>query len=297
MVKRYIAGGIVIESDIHFPEFVLSDAEPDVRVAYGKVPEEIENVKTQRVLVQSNDNEVLLKMPGVARYLIEGDSKITLELLDENRRQDAERYILTFILGVLSFKKGFFPLHGGGVVYNGEAYLFTGYSGAGKSTTLAGLAQRGFQPLADDISNFFVENGKVYVHPCFPRLKLWKDSLQMLKNEGVGEYKLGSDIEKYLVPLQHEFPKGPIPVKRIYLLQEDREDKIFMRQVSGKEKLIKLKNNSYKPWMVKAFSLNQKHFSLMNEIVAKTEFREFHRPMDKKKIDEMYDFLINDIKG
>lgn len=297
MEKRYIAGGIVIETDIHFPEFVESTEQPDVQVVYGKVPEEIENPKSQRVLVQSNENEVLLKMPGVARYLVEGDSKITIELTDENRKNDAEKYVLTFILGVLSFKKGFFPLHGGGVVHKGEAYLFTGHSGAGKSTTLAGLAQRGFQPLADDISNFFVHDGKVFVHPCFPRFKLWKDSMQMLNNEGSGEYKLGTDIEKYLVPVGDDFPTGPIPVKRIYLLQEDRDDKTFFKEIKGKEKLMKLKQNSYKPWMVKAFNLNQKHFSLMNDIAAQVELKEFHRPFDKKKINEMYEFLIKDIQG
>ena len=287
----------MIETDINFPEFVESTEKPDVQVVYGKVPEEIENTKIKRVLVESNETEVLMKMPGVARYLVEGDSKITIELLDENRKNDAEKYILTFILGVLSFKKGFFPLHGGGIVHNGEAYLFTGHSGAGKSTTLAGLAQRGFQPLADDISNFFIKDGKVFVHPCFPRFKLWKDSMQMLQNEGSGEYKLGTDIEKYLVPVGDNFPSGPIPVKRIYLLQEDRDEKTFFKEIKGKEKLMKLKNNSYKPWMVKAFNLNQKHFSLMNTIAAQVELKEFHRPFDKKKINEMYDFLINDIQG
>jgi hypothetical protein len=297
MEKKYIAGGIVIETDIDFPEFVESTETADVHVAYGKVPEEIENVIVQRALVQSNDSELLLKMPNVARFLVEGVSKITIELVDEKRKTDAERYILTFILGVLSFKKGFFPLHGGGVIHNGEAYLFTGYSGAGKSTTLAGLAQRGFQPLADDISNFFVKDNKVYVHPCFPRFKLWEDSMNMLNNKGVGEYKLGTDIEKFLVPIGHEFPSGPIPVKRIYLLQESLNEDSFFKDIKGREKLMKLKQNSYKPWMVKAFKLNQIHFGLMNSIVASVEFREFHRPLDKNKINEMYDLLIKDIQS
>jgi hypothetical protein len=297
MKKKYIAGGIVIATDIEFAELMESTEQADVQLAYGPVPDALDNTSLDRVLVQSNENEVLFRMPDVAKFWVEGDAKITIELLDEKRKSDAEKYILTFILGVLSFKKGFYPLHGGGVVHNGEAYLFTGHSGAGKSTTLAGLTQRGFQPLADDISNFFVEDGKIFVHPCFPRFKLWKDSMLMLQNVGSGEYKLGSDIEKYLVPVNVDFPTKPIPVKRIYLLQRDMDDKTFFKVIKGKEKMLKLKQNSYKPWMVKAFKLDGKHFGLMNEIAAKVELVEFHRPFDKEKFSDMYDVLIQDIKG
>ncbi|MFZ9847238.1 MAG: hypothetical protein ACO3EE_03675 [Flavobacteriales bacterium] len=297
MQKKYIAGGIIIETDIEFPELILTEGETDVVLAYGKVPEQLSNVKNEKALFSSNENEVLFRMPDIARYLIEGHSKITIEPIDEKRKADAEKYILTFILGVLSFKKGFYPLHGGGVIHNGEAYLFTGHSGAGKSTTMAGLQQRGFQPVGDDIANLFVKDGKVYVHPCFPRFKLWKDSLNFLNKKGSGEYHLRSDMEKFLVPMGDDFSIEPVLVKRIYLLVEDRNFEYSFKEIKGKEKLQRLKVNSYKPWMVKAFSLNQLHFGLMNDIVVKVEITEYHRPLDKANLDKMYDLLIENIKA
>lgn len=297
MQKKYIAGGIIIETEIEFPELIETKGESDVLLTYGEVPEELKGIKDEKALFSSNENEVLFRMPKIARYLIEGHSKITIELIDKKRKADAEKYILTFILGVLSFKKGFYPLHGGGVIHNGEAYLFTGYSGAGKSTTMAGLQQRGFQPVGDDIANLFVKDGKVFVHPCFPRFKLWKDSLNILNKNGSGEYHLRSDMDKYLVPMGDDFSTEPVPVKRIYLLVEDRDFEYFFKEVKGKEKLQRLKANSYKPWMVKAFSLNQKHFGLMNDIIGKIEFFEYHRPLDRANIEKMYDLLIENIKS
>lgn len=297
MLKKYIAGGIIIETDIDFPELILTEGTADVVLSYGVVPEELQKTKHEKALFSSNENEVLFRMPDIARYLIEGHSKITIELIDSKRKSDAEKYILTFILGVLSFKKGFYPLHGGGVIHNGEAYLFTGHSGAGKSTTMAGLQQRGFKPVGDDIANLFVKDGKVYVHPCFPRFKLWKDSLNILKKNGSGEYHLRSDMEKFLVPMGDDFSIEPVPVKRIYLLLEDRNFKYSFNKIKGKEKLQRLKVNSYKPWMVKAFSLNQLHFDLMNDIVGKLEITEYHRPLDRENLEKMYELLIENIKA
>ena len=65
-------------------------------------------------------------------------------------------------------------------------------------------------------------------------------------------------------------------------------------------KNIKIKNliqNSYKPWMVKTFKLQQKHFELVTQISDSVEITEFRRPKNQKQLDQMFEFLIQDIKG
>ena len=135
------------------------------------------------------------------------------------------------------------------------------------------------------------------MHPCFPRFKLWEDSLEMLNIKNVGEYKLRSDLQKFLIPVLNDFSITPVPVKRIYLLVENREGKTFMEEVLGKDKMEILRNNNYKPWMVKAFNILKEHFGLMSSISNKVEIKRFHRPLNKAKLNEMYDFLIADITG
>ena len=296
-MNKYIVGGIVLGSEIEFPELIKEkNKEIDVIVQYGEVPEKLEGGIDSHVLFSSNENDqVYFEIPEIARYLINQTKEITIQLIDKKRAEDAHKYILTFILGVISFKKGYFPLHGGGIVHNGEAYMFTGKSGAGKSTTLAGLQQRGFPSVGDDISNLFFEEGKTHVYPCFPRFKLWDESLEILNARDSGEYKLRSDMEKFLVPMNN-FHSTPIPVKRIYHLVEENSEMSF-NSISKNNKIKKLVQNSYKPWMVKMFKLQQKHFSLVTQITDSVEITEFKRPKDQKQLDQMFEFLIQDIKS
>jgi hypothetical protein len=297
MNYTYTLGGIVIASEFEIEELTPSAETADVTLKMGKTPEKLENASINKILVQVNANEVILTIPDIAKFWIINDNEVIIEVLHPDKTADAQKYILSFILGVLSFKKGFYPLHGGGVIHNGEAYLFTAHSGAGKSTTVAGLQQRGFKALADDICNLYIENENIMMHPCFPRFKLWEDSLEMLNIKNVGEYKLRSDLQKFLIPVLNDFSITPVPVKRIYLLVENREGKTFMEEVMGKDKMEILRNNNYKPWMVKAFNILKEHFGLMSSISNKVEIKRFNRPLNKAKLNEMYDFLIADITG
>lgn len=291
----YTIAGLIVESEFKIPELIPSKGEPDVTLKMGKTPEKLDNPTVEKVLVHINANEVLFTIPEIAKFWIIKDKEVIIELMHPDRTDDAQKYILSFILGVLSFKKGFYPMHGGGVIYNGEAYLFTAHSGAGKSTTIAGLQQRGFKALADDISNIYVDNGTIMMHPCFPRFKLWEDSLEMLNLKNNGEYKLRSDMQKFLIPVLNEFSITPVPVKRIYVLDQNREGKTFIEEIKGKEKMEVLRANNYKPWMVKAFDILKEHFVLMSSISNKVEIKRFSRPFDKKELNSMFDFLISDI--
>lgn len=296
---KYLVGGIVFKTPVFFPEFVETDLPHDTTVNYGEIPvEALEMKKTKALLSVNENNEFLFEMPNLAKYFVKGTKEVIIELLDEKRKYDAEKYILTFVLGLISYKKGFYPLHGGGIVHNGEAYLFTGLSGAGKSTTMAALQAKGFEMLGDDIANLFIKDGRVYMHPCFPRFKLWEESLQLLDRKNQGEYRLKTDMNKYLVPVDNSFKNTPIPVKRIYHLNEEKDldAPVRFELLKGHAKLNKLKANSYKPWAVKTFKLNQVHFKLMSAMLPNFEWFDFYRPKNKDRFHQIIDELIVHIK-
>ena len=187
------------------------------------------------------------------------------------------------------------PLHGGGVVHNGEAYLFTGISGAGKQTTIAALEQRGFRILGDDIANLFMKDNQVYIHPCFPAFKIWEESLQLLNRKNQGEYLLKSDMKKFLVPIKENFKNNPIKVKRIYHLLEDAQSEISFISTKGANKLNLFKINSYKPWAVKLFNLQKVHFTLINQMIPIVDWIEFTRPKTKETFEEVTNKLVHHI--
>lgn len=218
-------------------------------------------------------------------------------MLDQSRKADAEKNILSYVLGAVSYLHDFYPLHASGVIYKGEAYLFSGHSSMGKSTTVAGLHQRGFTPITDDIANLKVRNNQVFVEPCFPRFRLWKNSLDFLKLEQDQAYKFRSDMEKYLLPVSGDFPTNPIPVKRIYFLNEDRNGEYHFKNVKGKAKMDLLKTHTFIPWLVKNFNLLQAHFKSSMQIANNIEMVEYHRPKKHKEIDQMFERLIAHIQN
>lgn len=295
-MNHYLIGGVVLETKIEFPELLKTERATNIKVEYGNTPETLEKTNFQRALVTGNaKGELLFKVPNIAHYFFSGNN-ITIQLLDQGRKKDAEMYILTFLFGAMSFKMGYFPLHGGGIVHNGKAYLFTGRSGAGKSTLLSALEAKGFQVLSDDISNLSVSEGGVIANPAYPRFKLWENSLLMLNKKGNDEYQLRSDMNKYMVPISNYSP-DPIPVNTIYLLNENNNATIDIIPQKGKEKFNILQKNIYKLWMPKVFNLNLELFELTNKIAEKVVVKEFMRPMDNRLFNTTVDTIIKDIKN
>lgn len=292
-MNKYLIGGLVIATEIKFPELIETKEDADYTVSYGAIPSVKGKLIFDRVFMQIYDSdEVVFKIPELATYYIKGTSEVIMELDSNGNAADAEKYVITLVFGIISYKKGMYPLHGGGIVHNGKAILFTGQSGAGKSTTMAGLQTRGYTAVGDDIANLYVENGKVYVHPCFPRFKLWDQSMEILDKYNSGEYRLRQDMNKYLVPMD-KFSTAPVEVDRIYLLKEEKENNdLLFEEKKGVIKINKLKRNSYKPFLVEPFGLVKNHFQLLNQIANATQFFEFSRKKNKKQVDEMLDGLI-----
>lgn len=292
-MHNYLIGGLTLGTSINFPELIESNSKVDFTVEYGNIPEITGEVAIERVFMTIyQSDEVVFTIPELANYYIKGSEEVIIELINDNRQSDAEKYILTIVFGIISYKKGYYPLHGGGVVYKGKAILFTGRSGAGKSTTMVGLHERGFETIGDDISNLFFKDGKVYVHPCFPRFKLWDESMKILDKYGSGEYKLREDLDKYLIPMEN-FAREPIEVDRVYLLNDGKKDESYFEEFKGIDKVNRLKNNNYKPFMAIAFGLRQDHFQLLMKFSKSFKFFKFYRKKDKNQFEGMLDLLIS----
>ena len=181
-------------------------------------------------------------------------------------------------------------------IEKGDLVAISGQSGAGKSTTMALLQEKGFPSIGDDIANLFIQKSKVYVHPCFPNLKLWRNAFQLLNRDVKNEDKVKSDMDKYLVPMS-SFHNTPTPVKRIYLLKESEDDSISFNPIQGATKMNKLKNNSYKPWMVERFNLQKSFYSRLMQIGPKIELVELIRPKNPDQLEDMLEGLIKHIKS
>jgi hypothetical protein len=275
MKYTYLLAGISLSSDIFFPELTHSNNTPEVLLSYGDVPEHLTENKVDFTFIEENNKQYLLKQKGFGKILLENGNTIILEKEKKANHIDLERYVLTNILGILSYQRNYIPMHGGVFEYNGKGILITGLSGNGKSTFLAALYKKGYKIISDDISNVQIIDKKAFVQPCFPNLLLWKKTADILNIKTCEENKLRSDAEKYIIPIhKNQYHDKTLELSHIYVLLNKNitEDKV---ELKGLGKIETLRKNTYRPWYVKTINKQKEHFMQLGELANSVNLKIF----------------------
>lgn len=156
-----------------------------VSVLENRVPDNLPGATEKGVLWQVAGNRFLLHVPQVAKFLVEDGNRVAIEPFPGIGEDLISRFFNMTPLAVLMFQRGHLAFHAAAAappnIDRGSAVLIAGNSAAGKSTLLAGLQQRGWQILADELS-IIVENdsGQPAVLPTVQEMLLWGDSLENL---------------------------------------------------------------------------------------------------------------------
>lgn len=298
MNYTYLIEGITIATDIYFPELMETDTAPQVELLYGDVPEKLEKNNVDFPFIEANEHQYLLKLDKIGRYLVENGTKITIQKDPKASAHDLEKYVLTNVFGALSYQQKMIPMHGGVFIHNGKGILVSGISGNGKSTILSALFQKGYQLISDDISNVEIIDGKLMVHPCYPRILIWKDTAERLKIDLTAIPKMRSDMEKYLLPIDSTFVNEPVELTKIIVLTHS-EVKEKTIEVKGLGKIESLRRNTFKPWMVNIFGSQKEHFlqlSKMANMVQLEIFENNHKTGIEKFIKLFMDKLNKDVE-
>jgi hypothetical protein len=109
------------------------------------------------------------------------------------------------------------------------AIAIIGAKGAGKSTTAAALAKRGYPILADDIAVLTDCGDSFLVQPGYPRLRLWKSAVNAVYGSEEGLSRVFRQTDKHFVELNQNntsawsFHSQPLPLAAIYVLGERQQ--------------------------------------------------------------------------
>ncbi len=118
---------------------------------------------------QAADGQFLLRVADVAAYYVTNGGQIVVQPDGKESGHLSRLYLLGTAMGVLLMQRGMVPMHGSTVDINGGGVVFTGVSGAGKSTMAAGLRRLGHSLLADDVSAITCDrNGVYWLQPGYP---------------------------------------------------------------------------------------------------------------------------------
>lgn len=292
------AFGLTIRSCLPLPELLAADANAkvDVSIEYADVPTELPDALARGVRFQAGRDKLLLIVDGVARYLVEHGRRVAIARDPAAEDDDVRVFLLASVFGALLHQRQDLVLHGSAVEWNGEAIVFIGLSGVGKSTLAAAFRRKGHAVLTDDLCVVRPNGtGGMVAHPGFPQTKLWLDSLKQLDLSPDGLRRIRTKLEKRAVPLGADFVAKPLPVGRIYLLRPHNKPDLKIEPVAGPAKFAILKNNTYRFGFLAAIEGKAGHFQHALKLAQQSPVAIVTRPSGSFQLDELVTLIEDDL--
>jgi hypothetical protein len=295
VIGCYRSFGMNIRSEVPLPELDPADGEPDVEICLGRVPEQLDNPSVVGVRYQAKLGALLLKVDGIARYLVLDSTRIVVDACEGATPEEVRLFLLGSAFGALLIQRGSLPLHGSSLVHDGEAALFLGASGQGKSSLAAVLNVRGYQLISDDIAAISTDSGRPCVLPSGRNVKVWRDTLELLGISSTGLRRVRPQLEKYYLPSAGPFHPDAKPVKRVYVLSSANSPAIEIVKVKGMEKMECVVKNTYRPTFIQGLARHEVHFNSCALVAQYAEVMRINRPRFPFMLQELADTIERDL--
>ena len=274
----YRAYGVNIASQLPVTGFESSVfPEADVFIHAGEVPESLPGAVNRGVLYQSTGNEFLLQIDQVARYHVRNGTEISVQQLGNSSLADVSAFISGTVFGALMHQRQMLPIHASTVIFQGKCLVFAGLSGAGKSTLAAAVIEAGGMLIADDISVIDFSGDQPAVHPAFPAIRIWEDSLKHLGKTSRGLDPVRGELQKYYLPVSR-FNSKMTPIQRMFILNNHNKAGLEIKEIQGVDKFRVLKRHTYLFRGIPKTGLEQNHFVLVNLLANKVPVTMLTRP-------------------
>jgi len=292
----YTAFGLRIRSCLLLPE-LLPDTGPgeDVNIVYDPVPEDLPEAVQKGVRYQAAPGRLLLKVDGVARFLVSDGRGVAIERDPAADDDDVRVFLLGSVLGALLHQRADLVLHGSAIVAGDGSVAFLGVSGIGKSTLAMAFKKRGYTVLTDDLCVVRpAPDGRMMIQPGFPQAKLWLDSLERLAIAPDDLKRIRRKLEKRALPLRDAFVGEARPVRRLYVLQATNQDELKLVPLEGPQKFAALKDYTYRFRFVDGLRTKPAHFQQGLALAQQAAISVVVRPREPFRLDELVALLEAD---
>lgn len=273
-VHSYRVSGLAVASEIDLPGLIPAPATPpDVIIRAGAVPQVLEGAHEIRPTYQIAGDRFLLRIPGIARFLLRGGAELTIAPENGTPFEDIAIFVIGTVFGILLHQREQVVLHASAVCVDGKAVLFCGPSGAGKSTMAAVLGKHGYAMLTDDVCAITTDAaGTLLAQPDGRQLKLWSSAVERLDLAARRGAPVRDKLEKFYVEPAAASAEA-LPVGAVYILRETRpsvRDGIEPLNLADAARLVR--KNAYRPRLVRAMQQNAHYLRSAAAIADKAGF-------------------------
>ena len=296
---RYHACGLAIESDIALPGLVEATGAgkaAEVTILRGELPSKLsDDVQKTGPNWELTSNRFLLRIPGLARFMISDGKRIEYQPEDGVDAAELTAFLTGSVLGILLHLRGLVVLHASAVLAGGGAILFCGASGAGKSTLAAALGERGYPLISDDLCVLAPSAGGRLCVEADGRLhKLWQRSLKGLDLAERAGDEVRHQINKFYVP-PRAGRHDPMPVRRLYELREQRTGEAFeIERLALPDIALLVRRQAFRARMMWQLGQKTDYFRVAAALAAQGQVARFSRPLDFRQMQKGLDLLEAD---
>lgn len=260
----YRISGLSVGSEIALPGLIALGVDrgaPEVTIRPGAVPHSLDNAGASGPTWQIEGRRFLLRIPGIARFLLSNGNDIQFELEPGADEADIPVFILGTVFGILLHQRGQIVLHASAVRVDGKAILFCGPSGAGKSTMAAALALCGLPLVTDDICAITVINGSPMALPDGRQLKLWTQAIEQLELTPNRGPRVRGGLEKFFVQPRAAFSEA-LPLGAVYALREAKPPHApGIERPNVVDAALILQRHAYRPLIVERMGQKTDYFN------------------------------------
>ena len=279
MAYSYRVAGLSVRSDIALPGLIAGDTNElpaDVTIRHAPVAPELDGATASGPTWQMAGDRFLLRIPDIVRFLLTGGRDIAFEMENDATADNATAFLMGTVFGILLNQRRWIVLHASAVCVSGKAVLFCGLAGAGKSTLVAALAQRGYAAVCDDLCGVELTPTPI-AHPDGRRLKLWEEAIAKLDLSAHQRGAVRQGGPKYYVEPSTAC-RDAVPVGAVYVLKEARAPHSpGIAPVNVANAALLLQYGAYRPRLAWQMGLREQYFRAAAAIVGAAGVFELRR--------------------
>lgn len=303
MNYKYLIYGLKVESEFEIEEAYRKefDAEADVRVGIGDIPQEVldlyEDSGNERSSVAVTKEAMIFRIDGEAYFWVTKDV-ITIAPFEGSNMAHIKSYLLGSSFGYCFFLRKQVLLHGGAVAKYGKGVIVTGESGAGKSTVSDALSDKEYLFVSDDVCAISFDGDKPHINMAFPQKKLCRDAALKRGYDLSELIYIDEDRDKFALRLKDGFLPEGIDFDYLFELVFTEEDTLSFKEVQGHEKLMLVLRNVFRGEdTFRIWGASPEYMQLCLNLASKVRIFQIARPKDKDTLKEIVDFIDSTVKG